>query len=63
MAKSKSSLIAEGKKIGLNLTDKMSVYELEHRIADKKAELKKKEEEAKKKDTPAAPAKRIRGEH
>jgi uncharacterized small protein (DUF1192 family) len=62
MAKSKKSLIEEGKKIGLNLNDKMSIYELEHRIADKKAELKKQEEEAKKKEQPAAP-KRVRGEH
>jgi uncharacterized small protein (DUF1192 family) len=41
MAKTKADLIKEGKEIGLNLTSKMSVYELTHRIADRKAELEK----------------------
>lgn len=44
MAKSKDQLIAEGKEIGLNLNKKMSVYELTHRINDKRAELAQKQE-------------------
>ena len=37
----KEELIKEGKELGLNLEKSMSVYELEHRIAEKKAEGKK----------------------
>jgi len=39
MAKSKKELIARGKELGLNLNSRMSVYELEHRIQDKEAEM------------------------
>lgn len=35
--KTKTELIAEGKELGLNLNMKMSIYELEHRIEDAKA--------------------------
>lgn len=41
MAKTKAELIKEGKELGLNLTSKMSVYELTHRIKEKKEELEK----------------------
>jgi uncharacterized small protein (DUF1192 family) len=41
MAKTKEQLILEGKELGLNLNKKMSVYELEHRIKDRKAEIEK----------------------
>lgn len=37
----KEKLIKEGKELGLNLEKSMSIYELEHRIAEKKAESKK----------------------
>jgi uncharacterized small protein (DUF1192 family) len=60
MAKTKAELIKEGKEIGLNLKDSMSVYELTHRIKEKKAELEaEKEKSAPKKATKA----RISGEH
>ena len=32
----KEKLIAEGKELGLNLEKSMSIYELEHRIAEEK---------------------------
>ena len=32
----KKELIAEGKELGLNLEKSMSIYELEHRIAEEK---------------------------
>ena len=32
----KEQLIKEGKELGLNLDKKMSIYELEHRIAEEK---------------------------
>lgn len=41
MAKTKTQLIKEGKELGLNLKSSMSLYELEHRIAEKKAEIEK----------------------
>jgi len=47
MAKSKAELIKRGKELGLNLNTKMSVYELEHRIKDKEAELPKEKKEVK----------------
>jgi len=39
MAKSKETLLKEGKELGLNLKKTMSVYELEHRIKDAKEKL------------------------
>lgn len=36
----KEALIKEGKELGLNLEKSMSVYELEHRIAEEKAKQK-----------------------
>ena len=36
----KDKLIAEGKELGLNLEKSMSIYELEHRIAEEKAKQK-----------------------
>jgi hypothetical protein len=60
MAKTKKDLIAEGKEIGLNLNSKMSLYELEHRIKDKKDELAK---SAGTKETEKKTTKRISGEY
>ena len=37
----KKKLIKEGKELGLNLDDNMSIYELEHRIAEAKEATKK----------------------
>lgn len=53
MAKSKADLIKKGKELGLNLTNKMSVYELEHRIADREKEIEENKEPEKKSKTPA----------
>lgn len=50
----KEALIKEGKELGLNLEKSMSVYELEHRIA---------EEKAKQKPTPKQQPSPRRGEH
>ena len=36
----KEQLIKEGKELGLNLDKKMSIYELEHRIAEERAKHK-----------------------
>ena len=36
----KEKLIAEGKELGLNLEKSMSIYELEHRIAEERAKHK-----------------------
>ena len=36
----KESLIKEGKELGLNLEKSMSIYELEHRIAEAEGEKK-----------------------
>jgi hypothetical protein len=36
----KEELIKEGKELGLNLEKSMSIYELEHRIAEAKGEKK-----------------------
>lgn len=36
----KEQLIKEGKELGLNLDKKMSIYELEHRIAEERAKNK-----------------------
>lgn len=36
----KESLIKEGKELGLNLDKRMSIYELEHRIAEEKEKQK-----------------------
>jgi hypothetical protein len=62
MAKTKAEYLKEGKELGLNLKSTMSMYEIQHRIADKKAELKKEKEKAEgtaeKKTT-----KRVRGEY
>jgi 7-cyano-7-deazaguanine synthase in queuosine biosynthesis len=52
MAKSKAELIKRGKELGLNLKSSMSIYELEHRIKDKEAEMKDKPQ-AKKTETRA----------
>ena len=38
----KESLIKEGKELGLNLEKSMSVYEMEHRIAEEKEKQKPK---------------------
>lgn len=38
--KKKESLIKEGKELGLNLDKGMSIYELEHRIAEEKEKQK-----------------------
>lgn len=57
MAKSKQQLIAEGKELGLNLKSTMSVYELEHRIAEKKAELESDDKKEKKVE------KKVKGEY
>lgn len=40
----KKKLIKEGKELGLNLDEDMSIYELEHRIAEAKEAVKKKPE-------------------
>ncbi len=40
----KKKLIKEGKELGLNLDESMSIYELEHRIAEAKEATKKKPE-------------------
>jgi hypothetical protein len=61
MAKTKADLLKEGKELGLNLKSSMSMYEIQHRIKDKKEELKKAEEAAKPKEE--KPKKRVRGEH
>jgi len=59
-AKTKAQLIKEGKEIGLNLKETMSVYELEHRISEKKAEI----EKSKTKATPEKKTRaRVSGEH
>jgi len=47
MAKSKKELITRGKELGLNLNSRMSIYELEHRIKDKEAEMPEQEKEKK----------------
>jgi len=39
MAKTKAALMKEAKELGLTPKATWSVYELEHRIADKKAEI------------------------
>lgn len=57
MAKSKQQLIAEGKELGLNLKSTMSVYELEHRIAEKKSELESESKKEKKVE------KKVKGEY
>lgn len=62
MAKSKAALIAEGKELGLNLKESMSIYELTHRIADKKAELEK-EKSSKSKGTKSTSKPKINGEY
>ena len=38
--KKKESLLKEGKKLGLNLSKEMSLYELEHRVAEAKEKQK-----------------------
>lgn len=38
--KKKESLIKEGKELGLNLNKEMSLYELEHRVAEAKEKQK-----------------------
>ena len=50
----KESLIKEGKELGLNLEKSMSVYEMEHRIA---------EEKEKQKPEPKSQPSPRRGEH
>ena len=50
----KESLIKEGKELGLNLEKSMSVYEIEHRIA---------EEKEKQKPEPKSQPSPRRGEH
>ncbi len=50
MAKSKKELIKKGKELGLNLDESMSMYELEHRIADAEAENKEKPKAQKSKE-------------
>lgn len=60
MAKTKEQLIAEGKELGLNLNKKMSNYELEHRIKEKKEEI---EKETGTKVEPKKSSKSVRGEY
>jgi hypothetical protein len=50
----KKALIAEGKELGLNLEMSMSLYELEHRIAEAKDD---------KKAPPKQQPSKVRGEH
>jgi predicted RNA-binding protein with PIN domain len=65
MAKSKATLIKEGKEIGLNLKESMSVYELTHRIEEKKAKIEKeKEKESQKSKGSKSKSKpKIKGEY
>lgn len=63
MAKSKAALIKEGREIGLNLKESMSVYELTHRIEEKKAKLEKEKESSKAKETKSTKKPRIKGEY
>jgi hypothetical protein len=61
MAKTKAEYLKEGKELGLNLKSSMSMYEIQHRIKEKKEELKK--AEAEKKPKQEKPKGRARGEY
>lgn len=58
MAKSKAELLKEAKELGINAKSSMSVYELTHRIKEKKEDMAKK-------DAPEKPksSRRVSGEH